>query len=157
MSGFRALHRDEIFMGSTMLNITFGVVSLLLLIATGCDLRTREIPNWISIAIAVVAMVASSAGWLGIGLPWVIAGGAAGFLVGYGLFRFAKLGGGDAKLISALGLVVGPVGLLIVLFGSALAGGILALIAISRKQKDYAYVPAITCGFMLYLGLVSQI
>ncbi|MGI9466250.1 MAG: prepilin peptidase, partial [Rubripirellula sp.] len=89
--------------------------------------------------------------------PLIIAGGALGFLVGYSLFRFAQLGGGDAKLIAALGLLVGPVGLLIVLFGMAIAGGILSLIAIWRKEKDYAYAPAIAAGFIWYLGLVSQI
>ena len=143
--------------GTTVLDLTLTVALLLLLIATVCDFRTREIPDWISVAIALLAIVASSAGWLGIGFPLIIAGGALGFLVGYSLFRFAQLGGGDAKLIAALGLLVGPVGLLIVLFGMAIAGGILSLIAIWRKEQDYAYVPAIAAGFIWYLGLVSQI
>ena len=133
------------------------IALLLLLIATVCDLRNREIPNWISIAIALVAIVTSSVGWLGLGFPLVIAGGALGFLVGYSLFRFAQLGGGDAKLIAALGLLVGPAGLLIVLFGMAIAGGVLSLIAIWRKEKDYAYVPAIAAGFIWYIGFFSQI
>lgn len=140
-----------------MLYFTFMVALVLLLIATVCDFRTREIPDWISITIAMVAVVASIAGWLGIGISWVIAGGIAGLLVGYALFRFARLGGGDAKLIAALGLLVGPVGLLIILFGTAIAGGVLALVAICRNEKDYAYVPAIACGFILYLGLVSWV
>ena len=88
-----------------MFQLTLIIALLLLLIATVCDLRTREIPNWISIAIALVAIVTSSVGWLGLGFPLVIAGGALGFLVGYSLFRFAQLGGGDAKLIAALGLL----------------------------------------------------
>jgi len=137
--------------------LTLIIALLLLLIATVCDLRTREIPNWISIAIALVAIVTSSVGWLGLGFPLVIAGGALGFLVGYSLFRFAQLGGGDAKLIAALGLLVGPAGLLIVLFGMAIAGGVLSLIAIWRKEKDYAYVPAIAAGFIWYIGFFSQI
>ena len=87
----------------------------------------------------------------------VVSGGVLGLSIGYGLYRFARLGGGDAKLIAALGLLVGPVGLLIVLFGMAIAGGILSLIAIYRKEKDYAYVPAITAGFIWYLALVSQL
>ncbi len=140
-----------------MFQLTLIIALLLLLIATVCDLRTREIPNWISIAIALVAIVTSSVGWLGLGFPLVIAGGALGFLVGYSLFRFAQLGGGDAKLIAALGLLVGPAGLLIVLFGMAIAGGVLSLIAIWRKEKDYAYVPAIAAGFIWYIGFFSQI
>ena len=77
-----------------------------------------------------------------------------GFVVGYLLFRFARFGGGDAKLIIALGMVVGPVGILIVLFGMAVVGGVLSLIAIYRGQRDYAYVPAIAAGFLGYLGFV---
>lgn len=67
------------------------------------------------------------------------------------MFRFAKLGGGDVKVIAAVGALLGPVGLLIVLFWMAIAGGILALIAMLRGQRDYAYVPAIAAGYLAYL------
>ncbi len=130
---------------------------MLLLIATVCDFRSREIPDWISIAITGVAIVASFAGWLGIGLMWVAVGGIVGLIVGYGLFRFAKLGGGDAKLIASLGMLLGPVGILILLFGMAVFGGVLSLVAMIRGQRDYAYVPAITAGFVWYVGVVSLV
>jgi len=133
-----------------------SIVFLLLIVATVFDLRTREIPDWISIAIAILAVGAAATGWLGIGLVLVAIGGLVGLTIGYLLFRFAKLGGGDAKLIAALGMLVGPVGLLIVLFGMAIAGGVLSLVAMLRGQRDYAYVPAITAGFISYVGLVSQ-
>jgi len=155
MNAFFSPHISEP-KNNTLLHLTLAFVLVLLLIATACDFRTREIPNWIAIAIAVAAGVAATAGWLGINLTLVIAGGALGLLVGYSLFRFAHLGGGDAKLIAALGLLLGPIGLLIVLFGMAITGGALALIAIYRKQEDYAYVPAIAAGFIGYLGIVSQ-
>ncbi len=132
------------------------LVLALLIVATICDLRTREIPDWISIVIALIALGSSAIGWLGIGLGWVLAGGLLGLTIGLTLFQFAQLGGGDAKLIAALGLLVGPVGLLIMLFGMAVAGGVLSLVAMLRGQRDYAYVPAITAGFIGYVGLVSQ-
>jgi len=132
------------------------IVLTLLIVATVCDFRTREIPDLISIAIAIVAVISASTGWLGIGLVLVAIGGVVGLTIGYLLFRFAKLGGGDAKLIAALGMLVGPVGLLIVLFGMAVAGGVLSLVAMFRGQRDYAYVPAITAGFIGYVCLVSR-
>ena len=132
------------------------IVLTLLIVATVCDFRSREIPDWISIAIAILALVSASTGWLGIGLVLVAIGGVVGLTMGYLLFRFAKLGGGDAKLIAAIGMLVGPVGLFIVLFGMAIAGGVLSLVAMIRGQRDYAYVPAITAGFIGYIGLVSQ-
>ena len=131
------------------------IVLTLLIVATVCDFRTREIPDWISIAIAIVAVISASTGWLGISLILVAIGGVVGLTIGYLLFRFAKLGGGDAKLIAALGMLVGPVGLLIVLFGMAVAGGVLSLVAMLRGQRDYAYVPAITAGFIGYVAVVS--
>ncbi|WP_146531018.1 A24 family peptidase [Novipirellula artificiosorum] len=130
------------------------ITTALLAIATTFDLRTREIPDWISLAIGVTAVVASLIGWLGMSIAWVSAGGIVGLAIAYGLFRFAKLGGGDGKLIIALGMLVGPVGILIVLFGMAIAGGVLSLIAMLRGQRDYAYVPAIAAGFVGYLGFV---
>jgi prepilin peptidase CpaA len=81
----------------------------------------------------------------------VASGGLLGLLIGAALFRFACFGGGDAKLIVAIGALLGPVGLWIALFWMALAGGLLALIALARGQKDYAYAPAITAGFAAYL------
>lgn len=60
-------------------------------------------------------------------------------------------GGGDAKLIAAVGALLGPVGLLFALFWTAVAGGVLALIAMVRGQRDYAYGPAIALGYLAYL------
>lgn len=140
-----------------MLILILTIAFLLLLVATICDFRTRKIPDWISIAIVTIAVIASSADWLGIGLHWVAAGGVVGLMIGYALFRFAKLGGGDAKLIASLGMLLGPIGILILLFGMAVFGGVLSLVAMFRGQRDYAYVPAITAGFVWYVGVVSLV
>jgi prepilin peptidase CpaA len=43
-----------------------------------------------------------------------------------------------------------------VLFGMAVTGGVLSLIAMIRGQRDYACVPAITAGYIGHVGLVSQ-
>ncbi|KLU06681.1 pilus organization [Rhodopirellula islandica] len=130
------------------------VVCALLAIATACDLRTREIPDWISVSIGSVAVISSLLGWLGLPIVWVLVGGVVGLAIAYALFRFAKLGGGDGKLLISLGMLVGPVGILIVLFGMAIAGGVLSLIAMLRGERDYAYVPAIAAGFVGYVGFV---
>ncbi|MCC9655013.1 A24 family peptidase [Rhodopirellula halodulae] len=137
----------------------FAVIAIitfsLLLVASLQDLRTREIPDWISVLIGTIAIVSSLLGWLGLSIAWVLVGGLTGLLIAYALFHFAKLGGGDGKLIVSLGLLVGPVGLLIVLFWMAMAGGVLSLIAMLRGQRDYAYVPAILFGFIGYIAFVS--
>lgn len=104
--------------------------------------------------IGAVAVASSLLGWLGLSIVWVLAGGVVGLAIAYALFRFAKLGGGDGKLIITLAMLVGPVGILIVLFGMAITGGVLSLIAMLRGQRDYAYVPAIAAGFVGYVGFV---
>jgi len=134
-----------------VIELLLGIPLVLLLIAAAFDLRTREIPDWIGIAIIVLAVIGMVFGLDGIRWWSVLGGGLAGFGIGYGLFRFANLGGGDAKLIGAIGTLLGPIGILIVLFWMALAGGLLALIAAARGQRDYAYGPAIALGYLAYL------
>ena len=124
---------------------------VLLLIATWCDLRTREIPDWISVALVLIGITAAGFSWGGVQWWTVLSGLLLGFLIGLALFRFAKFGGGDAKLIAGIGAILGPVGLLFSLFWMAVAGGLLALIAMIRGQRDYAYGPAIAAGYVAYL------
>lgn len=124
---------------------------LLLAVATAIDLRTREIPDWITVALLITGVCAAVFGWAGIRWWMVLSGSLLGLVIGFLLFRLAGFGGGDAKLIAGIGAILGPVGLLFVLFWMALAGGVLALIAMLRSQRDYAYGPAILLGYIGYL------
>ena len=124
---------------------------VLLLIATWSDLRTREIPDWISVALVLIGITAAGFNWGGVRWWMVPSGLLLGLLIGLALFHFAGFGGGDAKLIAGIGAILGPVGLLFTLFWMAVAGGLLALIAMIRGQRDYAYGPAILAGYIGYL------
>src|SRR5438270_8787170 len=106
----------------------------LLAIATWHDLRTREIPNWISLALAVWAIGTAALGWHPADWSGVALGLAIGFMLTAPLFWLGGLGGGDVKLTTALGACLGPLGLVQTLFWVAVAGGVLALIAKLRKQ-----------------------
>ena len=119
---------------------------LLLVMAMVFDLRTREIPDWISVGLVGVAIVAAVLGLENIRWWMVVSRGLLGLIVGAALFRYAQFGGGDAKLIIGVGTILGPVGLMIALFWMAIAGGLLALVAMMRGQRDYAYAPAIVAG-----------
>jgi prepilin peptidase CpaA len=124
---------------------------LMLLIAAVYDLCTREIPDAFAIGVLLIAIAAAALGAANVKWWMVGAGGALGLAIGALLFRFAKFGGGDAKLIAAVGALLGPVGLLLALFWMAIAGGVLALIAAARGRRDYAYGPAIAAGYFGYL------
>lgn len=138
----------------------FLIPFLLLVIAVVFDLRTREIPDWLSVGLVGIGIIFAILGWEGVRWWMVLCGGLLGLFLGSVLFRYAEFGGGDAKLIIGIGSILGPVGLLIALFWMAIAGGLLALIAMIRGQRDYAYAPAIAAGFagyMLTVGVMHRV
>lgn len=122
-----------------------------LLFAAAVDLRTRRIPDLCSVSILAAGLLAAVFGWAGIRWWMVLSGCVVGLLLGLVLFHGAKLGGGDAKLLIALGCVLGPAGILLFAFWMAAAGGVLALLALKRGQRDYAYGPAILLGYVCWL------
>jgi len=123
----------------------------LLVIGTVCDLRKREIPNVIPIALLASAVVSTALAWSPRG--WLSLGLGLGLALAIGMLLFWRggFGGGDVKVLAALGAIVGPGPLLPLLFYVAIAGGVLALVAVMRGQKDFAYAPAITLGFLAFL------
>lgn len=127
------------------------IALLLVLGATACDLRAREIPDAFPLAVLVLALVRQALGWSD--LSWAAAG--AGFfvalVVGLLLFKSGGFGGGDAKLLAALGALLGPTGFLGLFVCIGLAGGVLSLVALMRRQRELAYGPAIALGFLVFL------
>jgi prepilin peptidase CpaA len=114
-----------------------------------CDLRSREIPDWIPLLIVVWACLATALGlhkvtWIGL-----IAGALLGLGLSVTVFYLGGLGGGDVKLLAAIGAAVGPWPLLSILAWMGFAGGVLALIAAARGKRDFAYVPAIAVGVVV--------
>lgn len=99
-----------------------------LVLAGALDVMTMRIPNWLTAGLAVLfipAALASGMPYFGVALH--VAAGVGLFVLGYCLFVFGVFGGGDAKLMAAVGLWLGfPVILPFLLF-TALAGGLLAV------------------------------
>lgn len=108
----------------------------LLAYAAFSDITTMTIPNWVSIVLAAIFPVfALLAGWSPalIGLHILI--GLAVLLLGFLLFQFNILGGGDAKMIAAAGVWTGLIALPVFIAWTTLAGGVLTLsILIARRQ-----------------------
>jgi prepilin peptidase CpaA len=110
------------------------------------DLRTRRIPNWLTVAAAVVAVAvaAARAGWQGA----IISG--AGVLTGLAIFLpfclAGKLGAGDVKAMGAVGAFLGPVGVLLAAVYTLLAGGIAATLAIVSSRRAAADQSASAVG-----------
>jgi prepilin peptidase CpaA len=101
--------------------------------------------------LAVAGLTPAVIDWNAASLASSFFGLLTGFGLGVVLFYAGGLGGGDAKLIAALGAVVGLKPLFLVLFYVAIVGGVLSVLAKIRKRRDLAYAPAIAGGYCVYL------
>lgn len=91
-----------------------SLVFIFTLVAAITDLRTRKIPNWLTVpaCVAGIAFHLVTGGLSGLGVA------LGGFAVGFGLLLVLWLigggGAGDVKLMGALGAWLGPVPIVIV-------------------------------------------
>jgi prepilin peptidase CpaA len=90
------------------------------------DVRGQRIPNWLTYSGLIAALAVRSAlgGWTGlkVGLAGMLLAGGIFFL----LFLIGGMGGGDVKLMAAVGAWVGLAQVGVLLIMSAIAGGLLA-------------------------------
>lgn len=114
--------------------------------AASFDVNQLRIPNWLNLSIAALFLPAAAFS----GLPLELLGGhllagALAFVIGYGLFMFGVFGGGDAKMIPAVMLWMGPAAALAFVYYMALVGGACALvILLVRRTMPAEVIP----GFM---------
>ena len=99
------------------------------------DLRTRRIPNWLTLSGLI----------LGVGLNTLLQG-AGGFrlaaagcglalLVYLPLYLIRAMGAGDAKFMAAVGALIGPANWLTVFLATAILGGIASLCLIAARNR----------------------
>jgi len=126
----------------------FAVISVLLGIGSFLDIKTREIPNWISVIVTMTAIINFRLENL-----W-------GLIVAVIFFSVAlatgKIGGGDVKLIAALSIVCGLWGSFALLLFAQTSmliyyAGYCIFCKINGKTagKALPFVPFITFGYVL--------
>lgn len=112
------------------------------LVAAAIDLRTRRVPNVLTMGMTVAGIAIAAAG-----------GGRAGVLAALGGFAlggalmmpghiFGATGAGDVKLLAASGTLLGPTMTLRAFIATAIAGGVLALIVAIRRGRLRATLDA---------------
>jgi prepilin peptidase CpaA len=128
----------------------FGVTLLTLLVVIGWfDVRERRVPNPLVAGIAGLYALAVATSALPL-TPLADLAVAGIFLaVGVALWLPGWLGGGDAKLLAALGLWAGPARALDLAFATTVAGGLLALALllfgrVARGRDAVASAAAVT-------------
>ena len=121
---------------------TIVEASALVVASAACvtDLRTRRVPNLLtfSAALAGFGYGLISGSWAGLG--WALAGCATGLAVFLPFFLLRGIGGGDVKLMAALGAWLGPAGALWTGAFAGLAGGPMAIVvALSSGYLKQAF------------------
>jgi prepilin peptidase CpaA len=122
--------------GGLPVNRVIWAVAVLVVAAAGwTDLRSRRIPNWITIPGLVLGIGLNSAasGWPGTKSALLGAVLGFGLLLPFALIR--GIGMGDLKLVTALGAFLGPHALISVLIGTIFLNGLIALIMIARQHR----------------------
>ncbi|MFN2384206.1 MAG: prepilin peptidase [Gemmatimonadota bacterium] len=112
--------------------ITVALCTLVALAVTA-DVRTRRIPNVLTVSGLLAALMLRAA--LGLD-PFVagVLGAVAAFACAVPLVALGGLGGGDAKLLAAVGAFVGLPGLPVAFLVTALVGGAMAVVAVARQR-----------------------
>ena len=101
--------------------------------ATVIDLRTRKVPNALTWPAAAVGVALAFTGIGRVGVAASIVGGVLGLALMLPGYLFGGTGGGDVKLLAAIGTFLGPGRTLNAFIGAALAGGVIAVgIALHR-------------------------
>lgn len=132
--------------------LVIGAIASLLVAATH-DLRCRLIPDGAAITVAVTGALACimggdllTAGLLSLAL----------FACGTIIFHLGIMGGGDVKLIAAMGFWLSPATLAPFLLIMAMAGGVLALgtvIVVTLSHRDAtAAVPTVPYGVAIAIS-----
>jgi len=121
--------------GARLRPVILAGAVLLSLVAAATDLRSRRIPNWLTVPGMLIGVAANTAlsGWSGLKASLLGAGLAMALLLPFWLLR--SLGAGDLKFAVALGAYTGPERLIDILLGSVLVGGAMALALVIYKRR----------------------
>ncbi len=122
-------------MHSAVLAVAVGI----LVVVAYEDVRTRRIPNALSLATAALglARIAFAADLIDAG--YTLAAAIVIFAITFALFQRGAIGGGDAKILPATVLLIGYPELLGFLFLMSLCGGVLALATLAAERLDLSF------------------
>jgi prepilin peptidase CpaA len=155
------------------MNAQVWIAVLVGIAAVADDLARRKISNWISVAALAggLGWQTGQYGWSGLG--YGLAGAAVGFGVFLIFFLLGGMGGGDVKLMSGFGALLGTTRLVEAALWTAGVGGMLALAVLGyravrgpaklaatatpeeqKKAASIPYAPAIALG--VWLALVPK-
>jgi prepilin peptidase CpaA len=107
-------------------------LSALMVAAAVFDVRTRRVPNALTVSGFVIAIVLRFVAGPGTGIDG-LTGAILAFVLSLPFFVLGVLGGGDAKLLVAVGAFMGPRDLLMAMLIIASVGGIIGALDAARR------------------------
>ena len=108
---------------------------VIVLVAAASDIRTRRIPNWLTLP-GVLAGILVNVVMAGLpGLKMSLTGLALAFGLYLVLYVLRAMGAGDVKLMAAVGAIVGPAQWFAIFIATAVAGGIFAVALMVIKGR----------------------
>ena len=137
--------------------IRLSIAAFLLLSITATDFEQYVIFDRMTLPLALIGLISAIALQLPLEdrLMAAVLGGGAFFAIA--VVTHGALGGGDIKLIAALGLWLGTTRLLDVICIGSIAGGIAALIMLATKKMNrrdmFAYGPYFAMTALMFLLL----
>lgn len=104
------------------------------------DLRTRQVPNSLTLALAIAGIGFAATGAGRVSVSGAIVGGLLGLMLMLPGHVLGGTGAGDVKLLAAFGTLLGPSRTAIAFLVMAIAGGAIALLVASRRRQLTATV-----------------
>jgi prepilin peptidase CpaA len=99
------------------------------------DLRTRRVPNWLTLGIVALGVAMAAGSWGRVTVLGALLGFALGLVLMLPGHLIGATGAGDVKLFAAFGTLVGPQTILAAFLYTAIAGGFLAVaVAVVRRR-----------------------
>ena len=111
------------------------LLSLIVIPAAVLDLKTRRIPNWLSLSGVALGVMLNVFLFESDGLWFSLKGLGLAFAVYFVLYLIHAMGAGDVKLMAAVGAVAGPAYWLLILVLTSLLGALAGLLVIATKGR----------------------
>jgi prepilin peptidase CpaA len=133
--------------------LTTALVAILV-VAAVIDLRERRIPNALTVGALMIALALRGSIGAGAVVDGLL-GAVLALVLLLPLFALGGVGGGDAKLLVAVGAFLGRSDFFVALLAIAVAGGVLALAYAARRG---VILPALlnTKGLLLYVFTLGR-
>jgi prepilin peptidase CpaA len=99
------------------------------------DWQTRRIPNWLTVSGFLLGLLVNMLLYRMEGARMALAGAGMGLALLLPVVLLRGLGAGDWKLMGALGALLGPTRIVLVLFSAILMAGVAAIVMVTRKRR----------------------